>query len=131
MNFGKFNKKQMFTGAPKGIEEYKDLETLYTEYGPDKVFCIRGLYINTKSNFSPEAPTALLSDCYVNLPQHQLSDVKAIMADSAAVSAINQGQAGFRIEEYHQIRYNKECYKAVWCNYVPGDDFSSEPEDLV
>lgn len=128
MNFGKFNKKQLFTGAPKGVNNYTDLAALFKKNGADKKYCIRGLYINTKSNFDPEAPTALLDDCYVNLPVHQLDEVKQIIGDAAAVVAINNGQAGFIIETYHQDRYDKDCYKAVWCNYTPEDDFDDDED---
>ena len=121
MNFGKFNKKQLFTNAP-GASDYITLEELYNRYGSSKVYPIHGVYINTKSNFVPEAPVVLIKGYYVNLPQHQLDEIKEILADRQAVQAINMGQAGFIIDVYHQNRYNKDCYKAVWCNYTPEDD---------
>lgn len=54
--------------------------------------------------------------CYVNLPVHQLHEVKAMIADESAVSGINKGGLSFTIRKYFQKKYNKWCYAAHWMN---------------
>lgn len=54
--------------------------------------------------------------CYVNLPVHQLHEVKAMIADEAAVNAINQGGLSFTIRKYFMAKYSKWCYAARWMN---------------
>ena len=131
MNFGKFNKKQLFTNLPEGVDEYISLEELYETNGAGKVYCLRALYINTRSDFAPETPVALTNNYYVNIPVHQLQEVKAIMNDALAVNAVNNKKAGFKIESYRKEKYNKTCYRAVWCNYDEEFDDSDELDDSV
>ena len=107
MNFEKFNRKQLFTNVPENVEDYISLEELYKMNGADKVYCLRALYINTRSDFAPETPVALTNNYYVNIPVHQLQEVKAIMNDALAVKAINNKEAGFKIESYRKEKYNK------------------------
>lgn len=118
--FSKFNKQRMFTIDTSSFD-YVTLEDLYTENGPDHKYCLRGLYIGTKSNFDPEVPIAAIDGTYVNLPVHQLEEVKNILADKSAVAAINAGEAGFIINQYEQKRYSRTCYSAEWIDY-DGDD---------
>lgn len=129
MNFGKFNKKQLFTNLPEGVDEYISLEELYETNGADKVYCLRALYINTRSDFAPETPVALTNNYYVNIPVHQLKEVKAIMDDALAVNAVNNKKAGFKIESYRKEKYNKTCYRVVWCNYDKEFEDSDEFDD--
>ena len=129
MNFEKFNRKQLFTNVPENVEDYISLEELYKMNGADKVYCLRALYINTRSEFAPEAPVALTNNYYVNIPVHQLEEVKAIMNDALAVKAVNNKEAGFKIESYRKEKYNKTCYRAVWCNYDEEFDDSDEFDD--
>lgn len=115
-NFGKFNKKQLFVAETTGDEEYTNLQYLYERDGEGAVYTIKALYIGTKSNFDPEVPLLLIDDYYVNLPVHQLSEIKEMLANPQAIAAINNGQAAFTIASYFQKRFNRTCYKAVWCN---------------
>lgn len=96
-------------------KKYHKLADLYDEENPDKVFNLRGLFIGTKSELPdvPESPIAATDNFYVNLPVHQLEDVKAIRANKAAVSAMNKGRAGFKIRKYTSV-YNTECYAVEW-----------------
>lgn len=129
MNFEKFNKKQLFTNLPEGVDEYISLEELYEANGADKVYRLRALYINTRSDFAPETPVALINNYYVNIPVHQLQEVKAIMNDALAVKAVNNKKAGFKIESYRKEKYNKTCYRVVWCNYDEDFEDSDEFDD--
>ena len=129
MNFEKFNRKQLFTNLPEGVDEYISLEELYEANGADKVYRLRALYINTRSGFAPEAPVALINNYYVNIPVHQLQEVKEIMNDALAVKAVNNKEAGFKIESYRKEKYNKTCYRVVWCNYDEEFEDSDEFDD--
>ena len=127
-NFGKFNKARLFEVELTGDEEYTNLDTLISNNGEDAAYRLRALYIGTKSLYDPESPLALIDGWYVNLPQHQLPEVKAILADPAAVRAINNGTAGFKIVKYHQAKYNRDCYKAEWCSVEPEDE--TDPSEM-
>lgn len=149
-SFSSFNKERLFNFDTSIINElhpqteaqrkehddrYTNLESLYKENGPDKEYQIRGLYINTKSEVVDEAPVAALSTIYVNLPPHQLIEVKSMMGDKNAVRAINNGYAGFVIRTYEKKlgKQVKLCYAAKWIDVDP-DDFEDEEEvdpDLV
>ena len=122
---------------PNVDERYTNLKALYEKYGAGKKFRFRGCYINKKSTKVKEAPVIALDTIYVNLPQHQLDNIKQMMQDPEEVNEINAGRAGFRIAPY---RYDvngtgneEEYYKPVWCNYRPGfdDDEDGTDEDFV
>lgn len=115
-NFSKFNKERLFDVDTSGFD-YVNLEDLFEENGEDHVYKITGVYIGTKSTFDDESPIIAIEDTYVNLPQHQLPEVKAMLADKAAIKAINDGQAGFVIDSYYQKRFKKTCYAARWGSY--------------
>lgn len=121
-NFGKFNKKRLFNVELTGDEEYTNLETLVHDNGMDAEYRLRAVYIGTKSQFDPETPLVLIDGFYVNLPQHQLAEVKAILNDQSAIRAINDGTAGFKIVTYEQKKFRKTCYAAEWCSVEPDDD---------
>lgn len=118
----KFNTKKLFDIDASEFD-YKKLEDLYNEQTPDpdsedgepisEVFKVMGIYINTKSLYEV-SPVAALEDTYVNLPAHTLDACKEMIKDPMAVKAINEGHLGFRIEKYHQKRFDKDCYSVEW-----------------
>ena len=115
-SFAKFNKERLFDIDTTEFD-YCDLEDLYNENGEGAVYPVRGLYIGTKSNYDPETPILATDKEYVNLPVHQLSEVKAMLADKRAIEGINAGACGFKIEKYYQKRFKKDCYAAIWGDY--------------
>lgn len=115
-SFAKFNKERLFDIDTTEFD-YVDLEDLYNENGEGAVYQVRGLYIGTKSNYDPETPILATDSTYVNLPVHQLAEVKAMIADKHAVEGVNSGACGFKIEKYYQKRFKKDCYAAIWGNY--------------
>lgn len=123
MRFGKFNKQRLFDVDTSDFE-YKSLGELLEECGGevDHIFKLTGVYIGNKSQFDPEVPIIATEDCYVNVPVHQLDEVKEILSDPQAIRAINNGEAGFKITTYFQKRFKKDCYKVVWCDYEESED---------
>ncbi len=140
-NFSALNKERLFTFDasiiqklhPDKKERYTSLENLYKENGPDMEYQIKGCYINTKSAIEEidEAPVVALATIYVNIPQHQLGAIKAMIADRNAVKAINDGEAGFKIRTYTKARGKKDetFYEAVWIEVDP-DNFEEDVEDV-
>ena len=137
-SFSSFNKEKIFSFDTSIISElhpqteaqrklhddrYTNLEELYKENGEDKEYQIRWLGINNKSEYNEEAPVLALSTIYVNLPQHQLVDIKSMMGDKNALRGINAGYAGFKIRQYTKTINKKEkvCYSAVWIDVDPSD----------
>jgi hypothetical protein len=125
MNFGKFNKQRLFTVDTSSFD-YLSIEEAAKKYGTDVPIRIRGLYIGDKSKFVEEDPRLATDEEYINLPQHQLKEVKQILADPGAIRAINNGQCGFIIREYFQKRFQMTCYSAEWCNYEEPDEEEEE-----
>lgn len=117
-----FNTKRLFN-VDTSEYEYKKLEELWEEYSLipdgsdeeicDKIFPVMGVYINDKSMFDPQ-PTVATDECYVNFPAHMYQAACDILNDPRAISAINQGKVGFRINRYEQKRFQKICYSAEW-----------------
>lgn len=134
-SFSSFNKERLFTfDCNKIAGEYTNLETLFNEDGEGKEYQIKGIYISTSSQFDPEAPIVALANTYVNLPQHQLADIKSMLENRGAINAINNGMAGFTIRQYERtIKTGKKlstktCYQAEWCDVIPSDFEDVEEE---
>ena len=111
----RFNPEKLFNIDTTDFE-YHSLEELTEQPGDepeDRVYVVRGIYINKKSLYDP-SPVIALDDCYVNLPAHLLDVCQEMMSDRLVVNAINEGQCGFRVTKYHQKRFNKDCYSVQW-----------------
>ena len=96
---------------------YIGLKELYELNGEERVYVIKGFYINTKSDYVKEAPVAIINKVNVNIPQHQLSTVKAILASPEAMASIAKGEAGFTIETY---KTTDTYYKIHFVDIEPG-----------
>lgn len=133
-SFSNFNKERVFNFDTAKISgEYTNLESLYKENGEGHEYQIKGVYISTKSDYADEAPMLALADTYVNLPGHQLIDIKSMLADKGAIAAINKGCAGFTIRHYIKklkkksgSYEEKDCYSAEWIDVDPADYESDE-----
>lgn len=114
--FSKLNKRKIFNIDTTDFE-YKSLKDLYLETNMDEdlIHPIRGLYINTRNKFG-DAPILATEDCYINLPEHLLLEVKSIIDDEELVSSINNGEAGFKIRKYKPRNYDKECFTIEWAD---------------
>jgi hypothetical protein len=124
-NFSKkYNTERLFDIDTSNFE-YQDLSDLYNEDEPEKVFPVRGIYINTKGKFD-DRPVIATSDCYVNLPAHLCDVCREILNDPKAIRAINEGMVGFTIYTYEQRRYEKTCYSIRWADVNPADEASED-----
>ena len=111
----RFNTEKLFNIDTTDFD-YHSLEELTEQPGDepeDRVYVVRGIYINKKSLYDP-SPVIALDDCYVNFPAHLLDVCQEMVSDRAVVDAINEGHCGFRVTKYHQKRFNKDCYSVEW-----------------
>ena len=135
-SFSNFNKERLFTfDTSKITGKYTSLEDLFDTYGADKEYQLKAIYLSKFSQFADEAPIAALADTYVNLPSHQLADIKSMMNNPNAVRAINTGYAGFKIRPYEKTITLKNgktktetYYSAEWIDVDPSD-FEDDADD--
>lgn len=122
-SFSSFNRDRLFSVDTSDFE-YLKLADLYKRDGEGEIYIIRGIYIGTKSEFAEESPLLATDEFYVNLPQFQLVEIKEMLDSRQAINCINNGGAGFTIEEYEKKLKSgakKKCYKAVWVDIESGD----------
>ena len=132
MSITRFNKGVVkFTFKAGEDFKYRTLKELYKENGQDKVYKVKGLYINTKSKFG-NAPVAVTDELYVNLPKHLLETIEDIRKDEKLVEDINNDLVGFTIYEYHNEDYNNKGYSINWVELEESEHegFSSTDEDI-
>lgn len=125
-SFASFNRERLFDIDTSDFD-YIKLKDLYERDGHDHIYTVRGIYIGTKSEYAEESPLVAIDDFYVNLPQFQLLEIKEMLNSKQAINCINNGGAGFIIEEYDKKLKSgtkKKCYKAVWVDIVSGDTVS-------
>lgn len=87
---------------------------LYKENGPDMVYLVRGLFINDKGNYGPQAVIATDDSMIVNLPQHMTAQVQEMQEDEELTQAINQGLFCFKIYEYTRKGETRKLYSVEW-----------------
>lgn len=117
MAFEKFNRGLRFNPINTEGYEYMKLEELYKEYGEEKEYPIRALYVNeTKYG---ESAVATTDGFFINLPSHTVNDVKEIIADDELVQMINDGRVSISIYEYYSSKYNGTFYGIKWIEDVP------------
>lgn len=122
-SFASFNKERLFNIDTADFD-YVKLKDLFEANGPDEIYPIRGIYVGGKSEYYEETPILATDSFYVNLPQHQLIDIKDMLNSRQAINCINNGGAGFTIEKYIKKLKSgakKECYKAHWVDMESGD----------
>lgn len=104
----KYNKGSKFDIDTTGFE-YKKLRELYQENGDEKIYGVYAIFINTNDKFG-DAPVFATGEEYVNIPRYMLETCRDILNDSKAVEQINNGEVGFKISQYYNEKYNKQCY---------------------
>lgn len=94
------------------------LADLYGD-NPDRVWKVAGLWVNPKSEFGAHPVVMILDESdrakvQVSLPQNQILQAEAILAEDSMVAAINEGKCGLRVREYYMKKYKRKCYAADW-----------------
>lgn len=136
-NFAQFNKFRFNYDAVSAEwdkndkSRYVSLKDLYKKYGPDHIFEIKSAWIrkakkDDKGNIidgsiKEENPVITIEGLFVNIPWHQLEEVRPMHDRDDAVEFINNGGAGFMIREYdNQYQKGEKAYSARWCNMDDG-----------
>lgn len=106
-------KGQIFNCNTEGFKYYK-LSELYAEE-PDQEWQLQGLYINRKSEYG-DAPVAITTDCFVNLPAYMLEEVQEMLRSAEDIEDIKAGKVGFKIETFEKEvgKKKKICYGIRW-----------------
>lgn len=114
----RFNSGRKFTFEATSDMPFKSLEELYAKNGPDTIYPLRALYINTRSKYG-DAPVAITDEAFVNLPKHLLDTVSEMINDREVVRYINDGYAGFKVVTYVPRNYpDKIAYSVEWIDAV-------------
>ena len=79
----------------------------------DKVYQLKGLYINKKGNFG-DHPVAICEGFFIDLPDYMTDDVKEILASEDDINDIKSGIVGFKLEEFVDKKFKKTCYGVKW-----------------
>lgn len=87
---------------------------LYKENGPETIYMVRGLFINDKGNYGPQAVIATDDSMIVNLPQYMTAKVQEMQEDEELTQAINQGLFGFKVYEYTRKGETRKLYSVEW-----------------
>ena len=82
---------------------------------PDFEHQLQGLYINRKSEYG-DAPVAITTEFFVNLPEYMLDEVQEILKSSEDIEDIKAGKVGFKVEPYEKKigKQTKTCYGIRW-----------------
>ena len=105
----RYNQGNKFDVDTTGFE-YKKLSSLL----PDFEYQLCGLFINTKGEYGPN-PVAILSDCFVSLPQHLIPAVKDMLLDEETVQDIKGGKCGFKVRKYTDKK-GTDRLSVTWCD---------------
>lgn len=130
MFFAKFNKTRFDYDAVTtdwGKDRYKKVHEIFDPKNPNKIFTVRGMFTIKKDEKHPdmindESPVVTIDDAWVNVPQHQLEEVKDILSDPAAIEYINQGKCGFILRPYETPKRKETCYSLKWVDIPSGDE---------
>lgn len=105
--------KNPFNFELKGDMPFKKPAELVDDNGLDKVYQIKGFYINKHGKFGDE-PVIVTDGCLVNAPSHMVNTVKDIMSDSESVHLVNNGEAWFKF--YHYENQYGDQYGVEFCD---------------
>ena len=94
------NKGNKFDIDTEGFK-YFSLKELFDEFGEDYIHGLQGIYINRKSEYG-DAPVAILTDRFANLPSHLLEECQEILNSDEDVAEIKAGKVGFSIYPYQK-----------------------------
>lgn len=91
-------------------KDYISLKELY-EKDKDKIYALKGLYINTKGMYD-DSPVFETDEYLVNIPPHMTNTCENILCDEEAIKEIKSGKVGFVIRQYEKTIKEKKrvCY---------------------
>lgn len=87
-------------------------EECYKE-SPDKIWKLKGLYINRKGKFGDHA-VAITDDRFIDLPDYMTDEVQSIISNDEDINDIIAGKVGFKIEPFTDKTFGRECYGVRW-----------------
>ena len=110
------SKGSVFQCDTEGFKYFK-LSELYAADGDGAVYPVQGFYINHKSEYG-DAPVAICSEFFVNLPAHMIEEVTEILRSEEDIADIKAGKVGFTIDPYEKEigKKTKTCYGIRWCD---------------
>lgn len=104
----RFNKGKKFNFDTSNLP-FISLKELFEKNGEEKVYPLKAIFINTKSQYG-SAPVFATPEYVVNIPQHMMQTVNEILLDSDAVNDINSDKVGFTIYTYKSEKNNLDAY---------------------
>ena len=133
MNFAAFNNFKFAYDAVSATWEkndksrYVSLEDLYKTNGPDKVYEGKAIWIRhaktdengniTDGSMYEENPVVTIEGLFVNIPHHQLKQIKAMLGTDTIIEEVDAGRFGFTIREYdNAYKKGEKAYAANWCD---------------
>lgn len=77
------------------------------------LYRLRQIYINPKAKYGPHPVAGIEFDneysaLWVSLPARMVQAVENLLSREEAIQAINQGECGFRIRNFHSEKYDKD-----------------------
>lgn len=96
--------------------EFVKPKVLFDENGADKIYQVRSMFINTKSEFGP-SPNIVTDFCIITAPSFMIDTIKEIMQDSESISSVNKELVGVKIYTYKN-RYGTQ-YGLEWVDISP------------
>ena len=116
-NFESLNKERLFNFDCREITGiYNNSESMFKNFGSDKIFRVHGFYRNDKSRYGT-CFTASLDTTYLNVPPHMNKDIEKILSDRTAIEQINRGELGISFYQYVatiKLKSGKEVQKDAW-----------------
>ena len=101
MSFAKkFNTaKAQFTFEPNKDSPFFKPYELVSMNGIDKVYTLKGCYINKKGLYGNE-PVLITETHFINAPSHLAETIQVVLKDENAVKLVNLDKVGFKFYEY-------------------------------
>lgn len=98
MGISKFNKAELLFKDNERFNDFKTLEELFTEYGKEKEYIVKGVY-SYKSAYGEGC--FIKSDRFnISLPSHLLETIKNIREDYESIEEINEDKVFITIYTY-------------------------------
>lgn len=105
-----------FTFDIPETHEFKSPKDLFSHFGKEQIYNVKGMYVNTKGKFGDE-PVLILDICLLNAPKHTLEAVNTIRTNDEHVKAVNDGKLGIKLYTYDN-QYGTQ-YGVEWIDLKP------------